>query len=365
MASPQEMSPRLLRIVDANLNRIGEGLRLLEDIARLLLDDASLSAELKGMRHQLVGGEVGVQEQLVSARNAAEDVGSNLEVPGEGHRRDLPALVMANSRRVQESLRVLEEMAKLPTLAPPLDQARFKQSRFRLYELEQRLLSKVLRHDKLERVEGLYVIIDSQALKGRSQAEVTRQALRGGARVIQLRDKQHSRRELLPIAQEMKKLCAQCQALFIVNDYLDLALAVDADGLHIGQSDLPLPAVRRELPIDKIVGCSTATLAQALQAQSEGADYIAVGPIYPTPSKETPSLAGLDTLRRINQEVSLPLVAIGGINKDNMAPVLAAGANAVAVISAVLGAQDAETASRELAARIEAERKDQGGQNKG
>jgi thiamine-phosphate diphosphorylase len=140
--------------------------------------------------------------------------------------------------------------------------------------------------------------------------------------------------------------------LFIVNDYLDLVLATDADGLHLGQDDLPISVARNLLPIDKILGCSTTTVDQAITAESEGADYIAVGSMYPTSSKETAKVVGLDRLRQIRQAVTLPLVAIGGIARDNAAEVMAAGADAVAVISAVLHAEAPEEATRQIVARL-------------
>lgn len=343
-----------LRIIDANLNRVGEGLHLLEDLARLLLNDATLTQQLKTMRHELLRGDWTFHQQLLQARNSEGDVGINIEAPGEEKQRELPITLIANARRVQESLRILEEMAKIPGTSAKLDSEKFKQARFNLYTIEQNLLSKLLRRDKIKHIAGLYVIIDTQALKGRSHVEVASQAIRGGAKTIQLRDKIRSKKELLPIAQQLSKLCAESNVLFIINDYLDLALASDADGLHLGQNDLPTGVARKLLPMDKILGCSVTSLDEAIAAESDGADYIAAGSIYPTPSKETAKVIGLDRLFQIRQAISLPLVAIGGITKDNVAEVLAAGADSVAVISAVLDAESPEEAARQIVARFEA-----------
>lgn len=343
----------MLRLIDANLDRLGEGLRVLEDVARFLLDDAALSKQLKALRHQLGEGIHPLEQQLLTARKVKEDVGAFVKLPGEVRHKDLPALVTANARRAQESLRVLEEFARLPDTPVGLKPAKFEHLRFEIYELEQKLTSKLLRREKASRLSGLYLILDSQALVGRSEVEVASQAIRGGAKVIQLRDKQHTKAELLETAQRLKKVCAEKEALFIINDYLDIALASGADGLHLGQKDLPLPEARRLLPIDKLIGCSATTLSQAVRAQSEGADYIGVGAIYPTPSKENFRLVGLDTLRRVRGKISLPLIAIGGIDQSNVEPVMKAGADGVAVISAVLGAEDIEGATRKLAAKIE------------
>ena len=269
-------------------------------------------------------------------------------------------ILVANARRVQESLRTLEELSKVPDTTAKLNSGKFKQARFNLYTIEQKLLSKLLRQDKLKHISGLYVIIDTQALKGRYHIEVAGQAIRGGARVIQLRDKIQSKEKLLPVAQQLRTLCAEQNVLFIINDYLDVALGTDADGLHLGQDDLPFTEARRLLPLGKILGCSTTTVEQATKAQSEGADYIAVGAIYPTSSKTsttTPAkVVGLEILRQVKQAITLPLVAIGGINKDNVTEVIAAGADAAAVISAVLATEDPEKASRLIVERIEGER---------
>jgi len=343
----------ILRIIDASLNRIGEGLRLLEDSARLMLNDSVLTQQLKNMRHELVRSDWSIQQQLLQARDSEGDVGIDIEVHGEEKQREMPVTIVANARRVQESLRVMEEMAKAPGLG--LDSEKFKQARFALYAIEKALLSRVLRQDKIKRLFGLYVIIDATALRGRSHIEVAGQAIRGGAKVLQLRDKVHSKKELLTIAQELRNLCAEQDVLFIMNDCLDVALAVDADGLHVGQDDLPVKVARRLLPIDRILGCSARTVDKAAIAQSEGADYIAVGAMYPTSSKETAEVVGTERLKQIRQAATLPLVAIGGINASNVSEVLTAGADSVAVISAVLGAEDVEGATRQIVNMIEGE----------
>ena len=356
MASSEATPRQTLRIIDANLNRIGEGLRLLENLSRLLLNDTALTQQLKTMRHELITSDWPSYQQLLQARNSEGDVGINIKAPEQEKPRELPALVAANAKRVQESLRTVEELAKLPGTMPKLDPEKFQRARFNLYTLEQELLSRLLRRDKTKHMRGLYVIIDTQALQGRNYIEVANQAIQGGAKTIQLRDKLLNKKELLPIAQQLRNLCADKGALFIVNNYLDLALATDADGLHLGQKDLPTEVARQLLPIGKILGCSTTNANQATAAESEGADYIAVGSIFPTPSKETAKVIGIEGLRRIRQAVTLPLVAIGGINKDNIAEVMAAGADSVAVIRAVLQAESPEEAARQIVTRLETQK---------
>jgi len=342
-----------LRIVDANLNRTSEGLRLLEDIARFVLNDAAISEQLKTMRHELVRADLAFNQQLLQSRDSVGDVGVRAEVAGEEKRKELPLIVVANSRRVQESLRTLEEVAKLPELAPQLDSGKFKQARFDLYTLEQKILGKLLRLDKTKYIYGLYVIIDTQCLRGRSHIDAAGQVISAGVKVMQLRDKTTTKKLLLPIARELRDLCSRNDVLFIVNDYLDIALASEADGLHVGQDDLPVESARKFLPIDKILGCSVTTVEQAIAAQSAGADYIAVGSVFPTATKEAVQVVGLECLRQVRQSVNTPLVAIGGINKNNARETIAAGADAVSVISAILQAQDIAQAAREIMSKIE------------
>jgi len=342
-----------LRIIDASLNRVGEGLRFLEDIARLLLNNTALSQQLKAMRHDLIVGDFLFHRNLLESRDSENDVGKYSEVPGEAKAKELPSLIVANSRRAQEALRTLEEMAKVPATSPELDSDKFKKARFDLYTIERKLVSGMLRQDKLKQLSGLYVIIDTEMLKGRSHAEVTIQVIRGGARVVQLRDKYLSKDKLLAVGLALKSICAERNVLFTMNDYLDIALAAGADGLHLGQGDLPVKAARQLLPLDKILGISTTNVEQAVTGLADGADHVAVGSIYPTSTKETAVVVGLESLRQVRQAVSAPLVAIGGINKDNVADVIAAGADAVAVISGVIAADSPEVASRQIAGIFE------------
>jgi thiamine-phosphate pyrophosphorylase len=342
----------VLRLVDANLDRLGEGLRVLEDVSRFLLNDAALSRRLKTLRHTLAKGLGPLEQELLSARRVAEDVGAPAARRAALQHKDLPALVAANSRRVQESLRVLEEFSRVSGTPLSGKAGAFEEARFEVYDLEQQLVGRLLRHDNAARLNGLYLVLDKAALRNRDEVEVAAAAIRGGAKVIQLRDKQRSKAELLATARKLKELCLEKGVLFIVNDHLDIALAAGADGLHLGQDDLPPAEARRILPIGMLVGCSTHSTAEAVRAQANGADYVALGSIYPTTSKEKYKLVGPETLRRTRSKVSVPLIAIGGINHTNVQGAIEAGADGVAVISAVLGADDAEKAARKLAAKM-------------
>ncbi len=338
----------MLRLLDANLNRAREGLRVLEDISRFVLNDRPLTRELRQLRLQLVVGTPG-EVGLLSARDVEGDVGAGR--PG-GEREGLSSLVLANAKRAQEALRVLEEGAPLEGWDP----SPFQKARLALYDLEKRLLGLLLRKDKTEKVSGLYVVLDRGFLKerkGGDEVEAAQAAIKGGARVLQLRDRVGEKGDMLAVATKLRELCAREGVLFIINDHLDLALATGADGLHLGQRDLPLKEARRLLPIDSLLGLSCHSLEEAKGAEEAGADYMALGSIFPTTSKEKAVVIGVETLARVRKAVSLPIVAIGGINQENVAQVLQAGAQAVAVISAVLGPPDIEAAARGLVARME------------
>lgn len=347
-----QMIPKdILRIIDANLNRAGEGLRVLEEFARMSLNDTGLTQRLKNLRHELLVTDTHFQERLVQARDSESDIGADMKAAGQHERTNSQSIIVANARRAQESLRVLEETARAYDTG--IGTEKYGKARFELYTVEKELLSSMLRDDKLRRLRGLYVIIDTEALRGRDHVESTAQVIKAGAQVIQLRDKEHKKAKLIGIAQKMGQLCREKGVLFIVNDYLDVALAADADGLHLGEEDLPAAVARGLLPQDKILGCSARTVEKAGAAIAEGADHLGVGGMFPTTSKEGNEVIGTAGLRAIREATDVPLVAIGGINKKNMSSVLEAGADAVAVISAVLGAGDIEAATRELLKVIE------------
>jgi thiamine-phosphate diphosphorylase len=197
-------------------------------------------------------------------------------------------------------------------------------------------------------VRGLYAIVDPASCLGRDPAAVARAALAGGARVVQWRDKTRDKGDQLPDLRRIAVACREHGVRLIVNDHVDLALAVDAAGVHLGQRDLPLVAARRIAPQLEF-GVSTNTVEEARRAEAEGADYVAVGAIFATGSKETTRPASIERLRAVKAAVRVPVVAIGGIGAANIGEVVAAGADAAAVISAVCGADDVCAAAAELA----------------
>ncbi len=194
----------------------------------------------------------------------------------------------------------------------------------------------------------LYVIPDRDIGAPRSLVEQTEAALAGGATAIQLRDKQLEGRELLTVATAMAEVCRRAGALFVVNDRLDIALLCGAHGVHLGQDDLPAAEARRLCPPNFIIGVSAQTEEQAILAKAHGANYLGIGAVYPTQTKEAEAL-GLAGLRRVATATNLPCVAIGGISLANAAEVMAAGVQGLSIISAIVGAADTSARAREFA----------------
>ena len=338
------------RVLDANFDRLREGLRVLEEVARFLLDHGALTERLKRLRHDLSAIEAGLEYAGLSARAAATDVGAPLALPTETKRLGLAELVQANAKRVQEALRALEEFGKLEAMAGRVDSEKLGRARFQAYELERELVDLVLRREKVQAIQGLYAIVDRQALRDRDPVAVTEQIIAGGAQVVQWRDKVSDKGAVLSTARALKEVCQRANALFIVNDHADVTILCGADGVHVGQKDLPVAELRRMLPVGMLIGCSANNLPEALKAQADGADYLGVGTIYATGTKADTRPAGLEVLRAIKEAVSIPVVAIGGISHDNIGEVMQTGVDGAAVISALLGAEDVAEATRRMVA---------------
>ena len=199
----------------------------------------------------------------------------------------------------------------------------------------------------------LYAVTDRHWLNNRTLTDVVRESLEGGVTMLQLREKTLAEPAFLAEAKELQALCREYHVPFIVNDNVDIALAMDADGVHVGQSDMEALDVRAKLGPGKIVGVSAQTVEQALLAEKHGADYLGVGAVFPTGSKDDADDVSYDTLKATCQAVSIPVVAIGGINRDNVARLADSGICGVAVISAIYGAPDIRAAAQELKAATE------------
>jgi thiamine-phosphate pyrophosphorylase len=335
---------KILRIIDVNTNRAVEGLRVMEDVARFVLEDKELTLEIKLLRGkarkiigELIENENRFQQRLLQ-RKALKDIGRNLYTSSEAKRESLLDIFSANAKRVQEALRVLEEFSKLTS---PAAGKSIKDIRFNVYELEKEISLLLNRYLLLDF--DLYVVTDPM----RDHVEVAREVVAAGGKIVQLRDKSASKKQILKWAREIRKLTKKANATFIVNDYVDIAKTVGADGVHLGQEDLnklSLKTYRKRLGEDKIIGVSTHSYSQALKAAREGADYISVGPIFKTPSKPLGKAVGLKLLRKVLKKIKIPVVAIGGIDDSNIYNVRKTGCQRIAVIRAVLAKKDLKKA---------------------
>ncbi len=333
------------RIFDATGNRAAEGLRVLEDIARFSFDNRKISAELRGLRHEIRELLQGREHDLLGARNAAGDVGA--VTSGKEHtdtRKDLKDTVLANCKRVQEAFRTMEELFKAKGEYRAGKQV--ETLRFTIYGLEPALLALFSR--RLPR--GVYGILGEKFSQGRSNVEVARMMVDGGIDILQYREKltRKSLKEIYAECAEIRKITADAGIPFIVNDYADVALMVGADGVHRGQDDLPVQALRKIAP-QMMIGCSTHSPEQAKKAIADGSDYIGVGPIFTTRTKEDVCDAvGLEYLEYVVENHDIPFVAIGGIKRDNLRKVLAAGAQTVCLVTEIIGADNIEQRIREI-----------------
>ena len=253
--------------------------------------------------------------------------------------------------RALESLALVESCVAQLGAHQAIEAGLIERARRVLARVDMRLGTE-LRQTRARKLQGLYVILDPQVAQ-HDVLKVAEESLEGGARAIQWRDKFHDKGDQLPTCQRLMELCSGRDATFIVNDHADLAASCGAHGLHVGQHDLPIAQARRLLASTQLIGNSNATVQEAEEAQTQGADYIAVGAMFPTGTKENTRPAGLETLRRVREVVEAPIVAIGGINEGNVEEVIGAGADGVAVISAVTGVQDPKEAARRMVEHIE------------
>jgi len=332
------------RILDANFNRATEALRVAEDCGRFALNDPAITAMAKNLRSQLVEVRTALPAgELITSRDTPGDIGTEITSRTEKMRADLPDVATAACKRLCESLRTIEEYVKF---VAPAESTKVERMRYDGYTLEQRLTGRLLVGKRFEAVK-LYVLVTSTMCPG-SLRETVRAAIAGGADAIQLRETSAPDGVVLAMAAELRELADETDKLLIINNRPDIAAMVGADGLHLGQQDLPISEARRLLRPGAIIGKSSHNIDQALAAVTEGADYISVGPMFETSTKDAGPIAGPALLKEATEKIALPIVPIGGITADNTAALVRAGAKRVAVCSVICCGPDPQVTTRAI-----------------
>ena len=322
-------------LVNAHLAVVVESSRFLQRVMTL---PSGLRSDFRALRESL---EREVKLDAPACENAEVDHGA-ATVSGENRHVALPAI-----ESMSASIDALAGWAAAGV--PSLSASQFDRARNVLAQTAGQVAAG-LRASAAARVRGLYVIVDPEATRGRPILDVAKAALRGGASVVQLRDKSRDKGEMLPDALRLQAMCEDYGGLFVVNDDADLARAVSSHALHVGQTDLPVASARAVLNARQLVGTSNGGVGEALRSRADGADYVAVGAIFATTTmgKSGRRSLGVDAIREVKEAVSMPVVAIGGVNLANIADVVRAGADCVCVVSAVTLADDPESAAAHL-----------------
>ena len=316
----------VLRIIDVNLNRLNESLKLIEDLTRFHVEDHTLLARIREIRKNFLNFKQSLPlEHIIVARKSHEDLGRRAKFDTT-RKRGASDLLLSNLSRAKESARTIEEALKVMRMN--LSRA-MKEVRFQIYDFEREIVtSQMKKFDPY-----LNAIIDEQYVRLSNIEKVTRTLVNNGATMVQLRAKTLSDRSFLRYANKVRKTIKNSKIRFIINNRLDIALACEADGVHLGQKDTPVNRARAILGDAYIIGASAHNLNEARQAESQGADYLGVGAIYRTKTKHDARTCGLRTLRAICKSVGIPVIAIGGINDRNYKAILKAGASGIAVAS--------------------------------
>lgn len=318
------------RIIDANINRANEGLRCIEEYVRFILNNKSITQELKNIRHEISFFFDSSYESLIQSRNTAGDVGTNIKnITKETNQNDV---LRANIKRIEEALRVLSEYGNLP------DKYRYK-----IYAIEKEIMENILskRHSNIKQMslqdKNIYLITSHDNFNSDDEfLDKIASILNAGVKIVQYREKNKPASEIIKIGKSIRQLCSIYNALFIVNDRVDIAKILDADGVHLGQDDITISDAKKILGDDKIIGISTHKPDDAIKAQNEGADYIGVGPVFKTPTKPNTTPVGIEYVKWVKENINIPFFAIGSINEDNFSEVVSAGATKIAVIRALM-----------------------------
>lgn len=333
--SEERDTDQVCRILDAALNRARESVRVVDDYARFGLNDGVLTEELKKLRHALVEATTFLPPHLMAQsmlqyRDTLGDVGTTITTASEYHRTSPRDTAQVNFKRLQESLRSIEEYGK--QLSAEFGR-KIESLRYRVYTLEK---SFFLGSSLKERIAAthLYVLLTGQQCVAALDWTI-KEAAAGGVGVFQLREKELADRELLDRAKKIRQWTRETNTLMIVNDRVDIAKLSDADGVHLGQEDMSVGEARRILGQEKLIGVSTHDTTQIHQAVLDGADYLGVGPVFPSQTKSFEHFPGLEFVSQAAHMTRLPMFALGGISTKNVAMVVQAGINRVAVASAI------------------------------
>jgi len=332
---------KVYRIIDANINRISEGLRVLEDLARFYYQEVHLTEQIKMIRHKVRKSVNELYLNFLKVRDSVNDIGFDISQKSNlDNKSNLKELVMGNFKRIQEGLRVVEENLKI--IGQYELSKVYERCRYDIYTIEKTYLlkfTKLFKKDLLNT--DLYCITAEEYSRGRNNIEVVQAMIDAGIKIIQYREKDKKKLYKYEECQKIRMLTRQAGVTFIVNDDVDLALLVGADGVHIGQEDLPIEKVRELVGEEMIIGLSTHSPSQAQDAVAKGADYIGVGPIFKTyTKKDVCDPVGFEYLEYVVQNIDIPFVAIGGIKQHNVAEVVKRGAKCVAMVTEIVGADD-------------------------
>ena len=331
---------RIAQLIDANLDRAREGLRVMEDWCRFGLKRSDLSIQIKDWRQQL-----GIHHHNIyrKARLTSNDPAMGVSHPLQKVRSTPEAVFIANSSRVQEALRVIEEFTRITD--PKLCEAATK-IRYETYKFEIKVLSISEGKNRRQTLKdcSIYLITTNR----RDLEQVVLQTLKAGVKIVQYREKLLNDNEKILQAKCLASLCKKYKSLFIVNDRIDIALAVDADGIHLGQEDIPTKIARQILGSEKIIGRSTHCIEDIKNAEEEGCDYIGIGPVFPSKTKKQLNPMGIDNLSKGLNETNLPAFAIGGINSSNIKKINQINNLRIAVSDAIINSNEPFSKTKEL-----------------
>ena len=330
--STETEDSRMYQIIDANLDRAREGLRVLEDWARFGLGENDSVKRIKNFRQILGKNHLEIYKQ---SRNFIEDECKGLTHKEQSKRNAPDQIISSNAGRVQEALRVIEEFARLHNheLSKIASEIRYE-----IYTLEIDLLnlSKYKDSGEILKENNLYVITDQKE----NLLEIIENILIAGVRIIQHRFKAGTDKDNLQEAIQIKNLCTRYNSLFIINDRVDIALASNADGVHLGQDDLELKTARKLLGYSKIIGTSANNSIDITNAVKGGSDYIGIGPIFETSTKKNKKPLGIEKIKTLTKDLNIPWFAIGGVTTKNISNLKSSGFRKVALVSQIMNSDD-------------------------